>query len=416
MLDRDAARRSRRASRPSAASRARWTGRGRPCSCSTGAAGTRPTPASPRRSRTGWPRSASSRLRLDYLAAKPAPPSTYCDAVRTAAAGPELLAPSSPPWPRCEPIRRSTRRAIGAVGYSLGGLAVGFAQIGGGPFGPLDSPGFGAIGLLSAVIPSQIADEARGEDAASDDRPRRRRPDHLAEGRRGAGRGGDRRRRRATSCRCSPARATSGSGERAERAADYFANFAVRELGELQAAAQLPTVAARRAEARRGAGSTVPAVTEFAYHELLPLGPDDTSVPAAHDRRRLHRRGRRHALPARSSPRPSRCSRARPCSTSPTCSGPATWPSWRAILDDPEASANDHFVALELLKNANISAGGVLPELPGHRHGHRQGQEGPVRAHRRRRRGGHRPRRLRHLRSRPTSATRRWRRSPCGTR
>ncbi|MFV2039548.1 MAG: fumarate hydratase [Acidimicrobiales bacterium] len=32
-----------------------------------------------------------------------------------------------------------------------------------------------------------------------------------------------------------------------------------------------------------------------------------------------------------------------------------------AILDDHEASANDHFVATELLKNANIAAGGVLP-------------------------------------------------------
>jgi fumarate hydratase class I len=31
------------------------------------------------------------------------------------------------------------------------------------------------------------------------------------------------------------------------------------------------------------------------------------------------------------------------------------------ILDDPEASPNDRFVALNLLKNANISAGGVLP-------------------------------------------------------
>ena len=31
------------------------------------------------------------------------------------------------------------------------------------------------------------------------------------------------------------------------------------------------------------------------------------------------------------------------------------------ILDDPEASGNDKFVALELLKNANIAAGGVLP-------------------------------------------------------
>jgi fumarate hydratase class I len=33
----------------------------------------------------------------------------------------------------------------------------------------------------------------------------------------------------------------------------------------------------------------------------------------------------------------------------------------RAILDDAEASANDRFVALELLKNANIAAGGILP-------------------------------------------------------
>jgi fumarate hydratase, class I len=33
----------------------------------------------------------------------------------------------------------------------------------------------------------------------------------------------------------------------------------------------------------------------------------------------------------------------------------------RNILDDPEASANDRFVATDLLKNACISAGGVLP-------------------------------------------------------
>lgn len=33
----------------------------------------------------------------------------------------------------------------------------------------------------------------------------------------------------------------------------------------------------------------------------------------------------------------------------------------RAILDDPEASSNDRFVALELLKNASIAAGRVLP-------------------------------------------------------
>jgi len=33
----------------------------------------------------------------------------------------------------------------------------------------------------------------------------------------------------------------------------------------------------------------------------------------------------------------------------------------RNILDDPEASDNDRFVALDLLKNASIAAGGVLP-------------------------------------------------------
>jgi fumarate hydratase class I len=33
----------------------------------------------------------------------------------------------------------------------------------------------------------------------------------------------------------------------------------------------------------------------------------------------------------------------------------------RSILDDPEASSNDKFVALDFLKNANIAAGGILP-------------------------------------------------------
>ncbi len=40
---------------------------------------------------------------------------------------------------------------------------------------------------------------------------------------------------------------------------------------------------------------------------------------------------------------------------------PAHLAQLRAILDDPEASANDRFVALDLLKNASISAGFVLP-------------------------------------------------------
>jgi fumarate hydratase class I len=40
---------------------------------------------------------------------------------------------------------------------------------------------------------------------------------------------------------------------------------------------------------------------------------------------------------------------------------PAHLAQLRRIIDDTEASPNDRFVALDLLKNANISAGGVLP-------------------------------------------------------
>ena len=40
---------------------------------------------------------------------------------------------------------------------------------------------------------------------------------------------------------------------------------------------------------------------------------------------------------------------------------PAHLKQLRKILDDPEASPNDKFVAYDFLKNANIAAGGVLP-------------------------------------------------------
>jgi fumarate hydratase class I len=40
---------------------------------------------------------------------------------------------------------------------------------------------------------------------------------------------------------------------------------------------------------------------------------------------------------------------------------PAHLAQLRTIIDDPQASPNDRFVALDLLRNANIAAGGVLP-------------------------------------------------------
>ena len=40
---------------------------------------------------------------------------------------------------------------------------------------------------------------------------------------------------------------------------------------------------------------------------------------------------------------------------------PAHLAQLRRIIDDPESSGNDRFVAIDLLKNVCISAGGVLP-------------------------------------------------------
>src|SRR4029077_11507836 len=40
---------------------------------------------------------------------------------------------------------------------------------------------------------------------------------------------------------------------------------------------------------------------------------------------------------------------------------PAHLASLKSIVEDPEASDNDKFVAFDFLKNANIAAGGVRP-------------------------------------------------------
>ena len=103
-------------------------------------------------------------------------------------------------------------------------------------------------------------------------------------------------------------------------------------------------------------------MAEFAYEDLLPTGPDRHRVPAAVHRgvttvegpggrtflqvepealRLLTDDGhaRHRALPAPGAPRPARAA-------SSTTRTPRN---------------NDRFVALDLLKNANIAAGGVLP-------------------------------------------------------
>ena len=99
---------------------------------------------------------------------------------------------------------------------------------------------------------------------------------------------------------------------------------------------------------------------EFAYTDLLPLGPDDTPYRLltnegvqrvdAGGRSFLQVSGEALTLLADAAMRDIA-----------HLLRPAHLAQLRAIIDDPEASANDRFVALDLLKNANIAAGGVLP-------------------------------------------------------
>jgi fumarate hydratase class I len=99
---------------------------------------------------------------------------------------------------------------------------------------------------------------------------------------------------------------------------------------------------------------------EFAFTELFPLGPDDTP----------YRLVTTEGVSTVDTPlgsflqvHPSAITRI----TSEAMRDiahflrPGHLQQLRNILDDPEASDNDRFVALDLLKNANISSGGVLP-------------------------------------------------------
>jgi fumarate hydratase class I len=99
---------------------------------------------------------------------------------------------------------------------------------------------------------------------------------------------------------------------------------------------------------------------EFAYSDLLPTAPDETpyrllstdgvSVVSGAGREFLQVSGEALQLLAKTAMRDIA-----------HLLRPAHLAQLRKILDDPEASPNDKFVALDLLKNANIAAGGVLP-------------------------------------------------------
>ena len=101
-------------------------------------------------------------------------------------------------------------------------------------------------------------------------------------------------------------------------------------------------------------------MSEQAYHDMFPLGPDETPYrkltgdyvsPLKVDGKTLLKIDRRALTLLADEAMRATSHYLRP----------AHLKQLSKILDDPEASPNDRFVALELLKNANIAAGGILP-------------------------------------------------------
>ena len=101
-------------------------------------------------------------------------------------------------------------------------------------------------------------------------------------------------------------------------------------------------------------------MTEFAYQTLLPLGADQTPYrKLTSDHVALSEIKGRPLLEVEPAGLPLLAREAmRDISH---LLRPGHLGQLKRILEDPEATANDRFVALDLLKNANIAAGGVLP-------------------------------------------------------
>jgi fumarate hydratase, class I len=99
---------------------------------------------------------------------------------------------------------------------------------------------------------------------------------------------------------------------------------------------------------------------EFSFTELLPTGPDDTEyrrldlagVSSAESYGRKFLQIEPHVLTALTREAMRDIAHLL---------RPGHLRQLRSILDDPQASPNDRYVALDLLKNACIAAGGVLP-------------------------------------------------------
>ena len=101
-------------------------------------------------------------------------------------------------------------------------------------------------------------------------------------------------------------------------------------------------------------------MAEFVYSPMVPLGPDDTEYRLlTSDGVEQVELGGENFL--RVSDEALRLVSFQAIADIQHLLRPGHLQQLRNILDDPEASPNDRFVALDLLKNANIAAGGVLP-------------------------------------------------------
>jgi fumarate hydratase class I len=98
----------------------------------------------------------------------------------------------------------------------------------------------------------------------------------------------------------------------------------------------------------------------FSHHELFPLAPDATPYrKLTSDGIGMERLGGRDILTVDAAA--LRLLAEQAFTYINHLLRPGHLAQLRAILEDPEATPNDRFVAVDLLKNANIAAGGVLP-------------------------------------------------------
>ena len=101
-------------------------------------------------------------------------------------------------------------------------------------------------------------------------------------------------------------------------------------------------------------------MAEFKYTELLPLGEDSTQYRKISDAGfKVEKLGNKEFLVIE--PEAIKKLTFEALHDTQHLLRTSHLKQLKKILDDPEASNNDRFVALDLLKNANISAGGVLP-------------------------------------------------------